>query len=205
MFKVYGPIAGRLMRLGRQNKNFQYGPSFLLVRALLYIPTKIKQYQMKRYCIGLVFTMLEHCPVLTPLCTEKIPNVTSKFLSHLETRLSNMTWSNSRFNVSRSFVTMATNLPFCFLIQILEQLLKFLLNFTLLKQVKPQRSYDFLITKELFLWLPNFGFFFHFAASLKSNTPFQGPIRLWMDLELTNQISDARVNCAILKWERGPA
>ena len=61
-----------------------------------------------------------------------------------------MTWSNLRFNVCRLFVTMATNLPSCFfLIQFLEQLLKFLANFTLLKYVKSQRSYGFLITKEL--------------------------------------------------------
>ena len=57
-----------------------------------------------------------------------------------------MTWSNLRFNV-RSFVTMATNLPSCFSTEFLEQLLKFLLNFTLLKYVKSQRSYGFLITK----------------------------------------------------------
>ena len=44
---------------------------------------------------------------------------------------------------------MATNLPFCFFIQFLEQLLKFLVNFTLLKYVKSRRSYGFLITKEL--------------------------------------------------------
>ena len=31
--------------------------------------------------------------------TEKIPNVTSKFLSHVRTRLLNMTWSNLSFNV----------------------------------------------------------------------------------------------------------
>ena len=31
--------------------------------------------------------------------TEKIPSVTSKFLSHVRTRLLNMTWSNLRFNV----------------------------------------------------------------------------------------------------------
>ena len=60
-----------------------------------------------------------------------------------------MTWSNLRFNVRRSFVTMAANLPSCFSIQFLEQLLKFLVNFTLLKYVKSQRSYGFLITKEL--------------------------------------------------------
>ena len=66
-------------------------------------------------------------------------------------RLLNMTWPNLRFNVFRSFVTMATNLPSFFFIQYLEQLLKFLVNFTLLKYVKSQRSYGFLITKELIL------------------------------------------------------
>ena len=55
-------------------------------------------------------------------------------------------------------VTMATNLPSCFSIQFLQQLLKFLVNFTLLKYVKSQRSYCFLITKELIFWLPYFGF-----------------------------------------------
>ena len=44
---------------------------------------------------------------------------------------------------------MATNLPSSFFIQFLEQLLKFLVNFTLLKYIKSQRSYGFLITKEL--------------------------------------------------------
>ena len=57
---------------------------------------------------------------------------------------------------------MATNLPSCFSIQCLEQLLKFLVNFTLLKYVKSQRSYSFLITrvnhKRADFWLPNFGF-----------------------------------------------
>ena len=42
-----------------------------------------------------------------------------------------------------SFVTMGTSLPSCFLIEYLEQLLKFLVNFTLLKQVKSQRIYGF--------------------------------------------------------------
>ena len=58
---------------------------------------------------------------------------------------------------------MATNLPFCFFIQFLEQLLKFLANFTLLKYVKSQRSYGFLITKELIFWLD---LKVHFSASL---------------------------------------
>ena len=65
-----------------------------------------------------------------------------------------MTWSNIRFNVKTSFVTMATNLPFCFFIQFPEQLLKFLVNFTLLKYVKSLRSYGYLIIKELiFGWI----------------------------------------------------
>ena len=40
-------------------------------------------------------------------------------------------------------------LPSCFFIQFLEQLLKFLSNFTLLKYVKSQRSYGFLMKKEM--------------------------------------------------------
>ena len=44
---------------------------------------------------------------------------------------------------------MATNLPSGFSIEFLEQLLKLLVNFTLLKYVKSQRSHGFLITKEL--------------------------------------------------------
>ena len=50
-----------------------------------------------------------------------------------ETRLLNMTWSNLRFSVWRSFVAKSTNLPSCFLIKFLKQLLKSLVNFTLLK------------------------------------------------------------------------
>ena len=53
---------------------------------------------------------------------------------------------------------METNLPSFFSFQILEKLLKFLVNFTLLKYAKSQKSYGFLITKELIFWLPNFGF-----------------------------------------------
>ena len=84
-----------------------------------------------------------------------------------------MTWSNLRFNVSTSFVTLATNLPSCFSIQFLEQLLKFLVNFTLLKYVKSQRRYGLLITKELI-----FGFQIpdlkdHFSASLRTFTQQQ--------------------------------
>ena len=71
---------------------------------------------------------------------------------------------------------METNLPCCFLIQFLEQLLKFLVNFTLLKYLKSERSYGFLITKELI-----FGFQIlnlrdndHFSASLRKPISGQG-------------------------------
>ena len=62
---------------------------------------------------------------------------------------------------------MATNLPSCFNIQFLEKLLKFLVNFTLLKYVKSQRSYGFLITKELIFGFQILDLKDHFSASLK--------------------------------------
>ena len=73
-----------------------------------------------------------------------------------------MTWSNLRFNVWRSFVTMATNLPSCFLIQFLEQLLKSLVNFPLVKYVKSQRRYGF------FFGFQILGLKDHFSASLNT-------------------------------------
>ena len=70
-----------------------------------------------------------------------------------------------------SFVTMATNLPsYCF-IQLLEQLLKFLVNFILLKYVKSQRSYAFLITKELIFGFQILDIKDHFSASLNAVKP----------------------------------
>ena len=63
---------------------------------------------------------------------------------------------------------MATNLPSCFSIQFLEQLLKFLVNFILLKYVKSQRSYGFLITKELIFGFQILDLKVHFSASLKT-------------------------------------
>ena len=77
-----------------------------------------------------------------------------------------MIWSNLRFNVRRSFVNMATNLPSCFSIEFLEQLLKFLVNFTSLKYVTSQRSYGFLITKELIFGFQILDLKDHFLASL---------------------------------------
>ena len=61
---------------------------------------------------------------------------------------------------------LATNLPFCFFIQFLEQLLKFLANFTLLKYVKSQRSYGFSITKMLIFGFQILDLKDHFSASL---------------------------------------
>ena len=78
-----------------------------------------------------------------------------------------MTWSNLRFSVWRSFVTIATNISSCLFIQVLEQMLKFKVNFTLLKYVKSQRSYGFLITKELIFGFQILDLKDHFSASLK--------------------------------------
>ena len=76
-----------------------------------------------------------------------------------------MTWSNLKFSVWKSFITMATHLPSCFFIQFLEQLLKFLSN--LVENVKSQRSYGFLITKELIFGFKILDLKDHFSASLK--------------------------------------
>ena len=61
---------------------------------------------------------------------------------------------------------MAINLPSCLSIQFLEQLLKFLISFTLLKYIKSQRSYGFLITKELIFGFQILDLKYHFSASL---------------------------------------
>ena len=46
--------------------------------------------------------------------------------------------------------------------------MKFLVNFTLLKYVKSQRSYGFLVTKELIFGFQILDLKDHFSASLKS-------------------------------------
>ena len=53
-----------------------------------------------------------------------------------------------------------------FFIQFLKQLLKFLVNFNLLKYVKSQRSYGFLITKQLIFGFQILDLKVHFSASL---------------------------------------
>ena len=60
------------------------------------------------------------------------------------------------------------NLPSCSSIEFLEQLLKFLVNFTLLKYVKSQRSHGFLITKELIFGFRILDLKDHFSASLST-------------------------------------
>ena len=62
---------------------------------------------------------------------------------------------------------MATNRPSCFFIQFLEKLLKFLVNFTLLKYVKSQRGYGFLIAKELIFGFQILDLKGHLSASLR--------------------------------------
>ena len=63
---------------------------------------------------------------------------------------------------------MATNLPSCFSIEFLEQHLKFLVNFTLLKYVETLRRYGFLITKELIFGFQTLDLKEHFSASLNA-------------------------------------
>ena len=78
-----------------------------------------------------------------------------------------MTWSKFKVQCLKVFCYHdKKNLPSCFFIQFLEQLLKFLVNFTLLKYVKSQRSYGFLITKELIFGFQILDFKDHFSASL---------------------------------------
>ena len=68
---------------------------------------------------------------------------------------------------------MATNLLSCFSIHFLEQLLKFLVNFTLLKYVKSQRSYGFLITKKLIFGFQILDLKDHFSASVMTSADVQ--------------------------------
>ena len=68
---------------------------------------------------------------------------------------------------------MATDLRSCFSMQFLELLLKFLVNFTLLKYVKFQRSYGFLITKELIFGFQILDLKDHFSASLNGINSYQ--------------------------------
>ena len=75
---------------------------------------------------------------------------------------------------------MATNLPSCFSIEFLEQLLKFVANFTLLKYVKSQRSYGFLITKKLIFGFQILDLKVRFSASLNQYSKARiDPIKYW--------------------------
>ena len=66
---------------------------------------------------------------------------------------------------------MATNLPSFFSIEFVEQLLRFLANFTLLKYVESQKRYGFLITKELIFGFQILDLKDHFSVSLKTQFP----------------------------------
>ena len=68
--------------------------------------------------------------------------------------------------LSLKFDQVMFNTILLFFIQYLEQLLKFLLNCTFLKYVKSQRSYGFLITKELIFAFQILDLKDHFSASL---------------------------------------
>ena len=81
--------------------------------------------------------------------------------------------SNLTFNVWRSFVTMATNLPSYFPFEFLEQLVKFPVNFTLLKYVKSQKLWLF-NHKRADFWLPNFGFNRSLLSLLNRSFCFDG-------------------------------
>ena len=79
---------------------------------------------------------------------------------------------------------MGTNLPSCFSVQCLAQLLKFLVNFTLLKySLKSQRSYGY--TKELIFGFRILNLKYHFSASLKVKTFRE---------DLLNRLSDISKN-----------
>ena len=54
-------------------------------------------------------------------------------------------------------------------LKVLEELLKFLVNFTWLKYVKSKRSYGFLITKDLIFGFQILDLKDHFSASLKQH------------------------------------
>ena len=64
---------------------------------------------------------------------------------------------------------MATNLPSCLFFQFLVPHLTFLVNFTLLKYIKSQRSYGVLITKGLIFGFQILDLKDHFSASLILN------------------------------------
>ena len=92
---------------------------------------------------------------------------------------------------------MATNLPSCFFIQLLEQLLKFLVTFILLKYVKSQRSYCFLITKELIFGFQILDLKDHFSASLMSKSSLFAINKLYFML-ICNSISGKILTIHIL-------
>ena len=80
-----------------------------------------------------------------------------------------MTWSNLKVQCLKVFCYHGNKSTILLFIQFLEELLKFLVNFTLLKYVKSQRSYGFLITKKLIFGFQILDLKDHFSASLISH------------------------------------
>ena len=78
-----------------------------------------------------------------------------------------MTWPKFKVECLKVFCYHGNKSTILLFFQFLEQLLKFLVNFTLLKCVKSQRSYGFLITKELIFGFQILDLIDHFSASLK--------------------------------------
>ena len=97
---------------------------------------------------------------------------------------------------------MATNLPSCFSIEFLELLLKFLVNFTLLKYVKSQRGYGFLITKELIIGFQILDLRDHFSASLSSSSQLMAELFIILERPLDPLLvreGDRKINFIPLK------
>ena len=77
-----------------------------------------------------------------------------------------MTWLNLKAQCLKIFCYHGNKSTILLFYSILEQLLKFSVNFTLLKYVKSQRRFGFLITKELIFGCQILDLKDHFSASL---------------------------------------
>ena len=80
--------------------------------------------------------------------TEKIPKVTSKFLFHVRTRLLNMTWSNLGSMLEGLLLPWQQIYHLAFY-SILRTTPEVSSKLYFVEYIKSQRSYGFLITKEL--------------------------------------------------------
>ena len=67
--------------------------------------------------------------------------------------------------------------------------------------VKSQRSYGFLITKELIFWLLNFGIFYHFPTSLKWTTGSKTPVFVSSSSPVNTEIKFALVKLYMYEFD----